>query len=151
MQHYLIVCTSCLRREMKLTIDNVMSYSSPNTFDFKYLWLLMTNHFLFSFMIRCWKILLTMLFKTNWKIQIQLFVVMGLLQLILINNKKQGVGFEERLGPFWSHDALRFSLTWSLLRLNIFISQIFKLKGVHKSDPSYVLPSLPWIIANDVT
>jgi hypothetical protein len=28
------------------------------------------------------------------------FVVMGLLQLIVINNKKQGVGFEERLGPF---------------------------------------------------
>ncbi len=79
------------------------------------------------------------------------FVVMGLLQLIVINNKKQGVGFEERLGPFWSHDALKFSLTRSLLRLNIFVSQIFKMKGVDKSGPSYVLPLLLWTIVNDLT
>ncbi len=48
--HYFVICTLHLRREMKPMTNNVMSSSSLNTFNFKHdLWLLMTNHFLFSF------------------------------------------------------------------------------------------------------
>jgi hypothetical protein len=39
------------------------------------------------------------------------FIVTDLLHLIMIGNKKQGVGFEDRLGPFWSHDASRSNFT----------------------------------------
>jgi hypothetical protein len=36
-----------------------------------------------------------------------IFIVVDLLHLIVIGNKKQGVGFENKWGPFWLHDALR--------------------------------------------
>jgi hypothetical protein len=35
---------------------------------------------------------------------------MDLLYFIVIGNKKQGVGFESKLGPFWTHDVSKFSL-----------------------------------------
>ncbi len=37
-------------------------------------------------------------------------IVMDLPYLIVIGNKKQGVGFEGKLGPFWTHDASESSL-----------------------------------------
>jgi hypothetical protein len=36
---------------------------------------------------------------------------MDLLYLIVIGNKKQGVEFEGKLGPFWTHDASESNLT----------------------------------------
>jgi hypothetical protein len=63
--YYFAIHTLRLRREVKLIINNVMSSLSLNTFDFKhYLWFLMTNPFLFSFVKSCWKIFLPMLIKT---------------------------------------------------------------------------------------
>jgi hypothetical protein len=38
-------------------------------------------------------------------------IVMDLLYLIVICNKKQGVRFEGKLGPFWTHDASKSNLT----------------------------------------
>ncbi len=35
------------------------------------------------------------------------FIFVDLLHLITIGNKKWGVGFENKLGPFWLHDALQ--------------------------------------------
>jgi hypothetical protein len=37
-------------------------------------------------------------------------IIISLLHLTMIGNKKNGVGFENRLGPFSLHDALRFNL-----------------------------------------
>jgi hypothetical protein len=34
----------------------------------------------------------------------------GLPPLIMMGNKKQGVGSGDKVGPFWVHDALRFNL-----------------------------------------
>jgi hypothetical protein len=63
--YYFAIRTLRLRREVKLIINNVMSSSSLNTFDFKhYLWFLMTNPFLFSFVKSCWKIFLPILMNT---------------------------------------------------------------------------------------
>ncbi len=39
------------------------------------------------------------------------FIVVDLLHLIMIGNKKQSVGFENRLGLFWLHDASRSNFT----------------------------------------
>jgi hypothetical protein len=33
------------------------------------------------------------------------FIVVDLLHLIVIGNKKWGVGFQNKLGPFWLHDT----------------------------------------------
>jgi hypothetical protein len=35
---------------------------------------------------------------------------MDLPPLIMLGNKKQGVGFKNNVGSFWTHDALRSSL-----------------------------------------
>jgi hypothetical protein len=40
-----------------------------------------------------------------------MFIVMDLLYLIMIGNKKQGVEFENKLGPFQLYDASRSTLT----------------------------------------
>ncbi len=55
-----------------------------------------------------------------------------LLHLIALGNNKQGVGFENKLGPFWLHENQGL-VSWSLLRFDVFISQIFKMKGVDRS------------------
>ncbi len=38
-------------------------------------------------------------------------IVMDLLYLFMIGNKKQGVEFEGKLGPFWTHDASESNFT----------------------------------------
>jgi hypothetical protein len=39
-----------------------------------------------------------------------IFIVMGLIHLFMINNSKQGVGFEYKLGLFRIYDAFRSRL-----------------------------------------
>ncbi len=41
---------------------------------------------------------------------IWVFIVMDLLQLIMTSNKKLGVGFEDKLGLFPTHDVLKSSI-----------------------------------------
>ncbi len=38
-------------------------------------------------------------------------IIIDLLHLIMMGNKKQGVGFENKVGLFWMHDVSRFSVT----------------------------------------
>jgi len=44
--------------------------------------------------------------KSTW-----VHTIMDLPPLIMMGNKKQGVGSENKKRPFWMHDASRFNLT----------------------------------------
>jgi hypothetical protein len=68
----------------------------------------------------------------------------------MIDNKKQGVEFENMLGPFQLYDASRSSFTIPSKTKCLF-PQIFEMKGVHKSGMGYVLHLLPYTIINNVT
>jgi len=49
------------------------------------------------------------------------FIVVDLLHLITIGSRKQSVGFEYKMGPFWRYDMHWGSILQSLLKLNILI------------------------------
>jgi hypothetical protein len=52
------------------------------------------------------------------------FIVVDLLHFITIGSRKQSVGFEYKMGPFWRYDIHWGSILQALLKLNILIFQI---------------------------
>jgi hypothetical protein len=60
------------------------------------------------------------------------FIVVKLLHLIVIDNRKQGVWFEDKLGSFWLHHPLRSNLKVPKLRLHVFIPNFQDVKWWRK-------------------
>jgi hypothetical protein len=78
---------------------------------------------------------------------ILIFIVMDLLQLATRNNV---LGLKMGWDHFncMMHQSL---VSWSLLILDVFVSQIFKLKGVDKSGMGCVLHLFFWTVVSNVS
>jgi len=64
-------------------------------------------------------------------------IIMDLLYLIMINNKKQGVRFKGKLDHF-EHMMRPNLISRSLLKLDILVSQVFKRWHVNGNGSSYM-------------